>query len=376
MKTFNADKTRPYALPMAHAFGFALAAAAAATAEAAADGTFATYQLRFEATWSESTHPTDFPSNPHFSGLIGGTHNSQVDFWTPGGLASTGMEDMAERGRKAALMAEVEDAIGQGTAWSVVSDRGISPSPGVRTITFEVSSTHPHATIVSMVAPSPDWFIGTTSQPLRDGGDWEEQIALDLNVYDAGTDSGTTFTSPNANTDPQEPIAVLDGFPFLNAPPVGSYTFTLLSVAPPTAGDMNGDQLVDFDDIPGFVLGLTDSQQYAAHYGLPATIRGDIDSDGDMDFDDIHGFVDLLFTGARDAQALQTPEPATMGLALVGMVGLLLILPRRTGRSSVSAGYSTTDYSTTNREGPVRCGQRRATLSKRYGSPSGLPASV
>ncbi len=325
METFDNDRiTARCAFLLVHLAGPAVVVAAAATAKAAADGTFAHYELRFEATWSEATHPTDFPSNPHFSGLIGGTHNSQVAFWQPGGLASTGIENMAERGRKTELMVEVEDAIMLGTAWSVVSDRGISPSPGVRTITFDVSSTHPHATIVSMLAPSPDWFVGTTSQILRDDSGWEDEVALDLYVYDAGTDSGTTFTSANANTNPQEPIAQLDGFPFLNTPPVGSYTFTLLSVDPATAGDMDGDQIVDFDDISGFVLGLADAGEYAAYYGLPAAIRGDVDSDGDMDFDDIDGFRDLLLTAARDGQTRQTPEPATIGLALVGTIGLLL----------------------------------------------------
>jgi hypothetical protein len=34
----------------------------------------AQYQLTFEATWSKETHPQDFPSNPHFSPIIGASH--------------------------------------------------------------------------------------------------------------------------------------------------------------------------------------------------------------------------------------------------------------------------------------------------------------
>ena len=37
----------------------------------------ARYRVRFNATWSATTHPNDFPSAPHFSGLIGGTHNEE-----------------------------------------------------------------------------------------------------------------------------------------------------------------------------------------------------------------------------------------------------------------------------------------------------------
>jgi hypothetical protein len=35
----------------------------------------ARYQLTFEATWSDGTHPLEFPPNPHFSGLIGASHS-------------------------------------------------------------------------------------------------------------------------------------------------------------------------------------------------------------------------------------------------------------------------------------------------------------
>ena len=55
------------------------------------------YTVVFEATWSAESHPDGFPPSPHFSGLIGGTHNDQVTFWEVGGLASPGMESMAEK---------------------------------------------------------------------------------------------------------------------------------------------------------------------------------------------------------------------------------------------------------------------------------------
>src|SRR5688572_21872014 len=59
----------------------------------------ARYRVTFEATWNRDTHPTDIPPNPHFSGLIGGTHRSSVSFWQVGGLATEGIRLMAERGR-------------------------------------------------------------------------------------------------------------------------------------------------------------------------------------------------------------------------------------------------------------------------------------
>jgi hypothetical protein len=186
----------------------------------------ATYEVVFESTWSETTHPTDFPGNPHFSGLIGGTHNSDVTFWMPGELASQGIETMAERGQKGDLTTEVEAAIDDGTAEFVLSGGGINPSPGSTTLTFEIGPDKPLVTLVSMVAPSPDWFVGVHGLNMIEDGDWRDTITVTLDVYDAGTDSGPSYTSPNDDTDPAEPIAILNTGPFAQSTVVGTYTFT------------------------------------------------------------------------------------------------------------------------------------------------------
>src|SRR6184192_2093621 len=41
----------------------------------------AQYQVVFDATWSQATHPTNWPANAHWSGLVGGTHNENVHFF-------------------------------------------------------------------------------------------------------------------------------------------------------------------------------------------------------------------------------------------------------------------------------------------------------
>jgi RHS repeat-associated protein len=64
-------------------------------------------------------------------------------------------------------------------------------------------------------------------------------------------------------------------------------------------GDMDVDNDVDFDDIAGFVLGLTDPDTYSQQFGLPASSTGDQDLDGDFGLSDIGGFV----TGLTSSQA-------------------------------------------------------------------------
>jgi hypothetical protein len=81
-----------------------------------------------------------------------------------------------------------------------------------------------------MLAPSPDWFVGVAGLDLRAGGAWLPERTVDLFVYDAGTDSGPNYTSPNDDTDPPEPIARIVEAPFATNGTVGTFTFTRLGV--------------------------------------------------------------------------------------------------------------------------------------------------
>ena len=203
----------------------------AACALADTEPTEARYRVSFSATWSAETHPTNFPSNPHFSGLVGGTHHGDVRIWQTGEVASDGIELMAETGGKTKLLPEIEQLIEDGTAHGTLSGGGLSTSPATVSLEFDAVSTHPYVTLVSMLAPSPDWFVGVSALPLMEDGAWRERVEVNLRLYDAGTDDGTVFTAANADTDPAEPIAALtesdtdfsEGEPF-----VGTFVFELL----------------------------------------------------------------------------------------------------------------------------------------------------
>ncbi len=180
--------------------------------------------VRFAATWSAATHPEEFPPNPHFSGLIGGSHNDQVSFWEPGGFASLGTQRMAEQGAKGDLQDEVESAITSGTALAVLSGGGIGTSPGEVTMSFDLEVSHPYVTLVSMIAPSPDWFVGVTALALRDATGWLSPT-VSLVAWDAGTDSGESFTSGNQETMPQDIIHLITTGPLGGTPPLGTFEF-------------------------------------------------------------------------------------------------------------------------------------------------------
>ncbi len=188
----------------------------------------ATYTVTFESTWSATTHPDNFPANAHFSGLIGGTHDSTVTFWQSGELATLGIKSVAEFGSKFALTNEVVAAQTAGSAEYLLSGGFISPSPGTVSYTFDITSNYPLVTLITMIAPSPDWFVGVHDLALYNGGQWTDTLVVELFAYDSGTDDGVTYTSPNAVTSPPAVISQIALVPFLvgpSIPALGSFTF-------------------------------------------------------------------------------------------------------------------------------------------------------
>jgi len=98
-------------------------------------------------------------------------------------------------------------------------------------------------------------------------------------------------------------------------------------------GDMNGDAALTNGDISDFVLALTDASAYtAAHPDLDPDILGDFTGDAALTNGDIAGFVDALTGGGplsaeqaslfEEAGLLAVPEPGTLGLWLMSMLGL------------------------------------------------------
>jgi hypothetical protein len=188
--------------------------------------------VTFEATWDASSHPTEIPPNAHFSGLIGGTHRGGVAFWQEGALATEGIRLMAERGRQSPLDLEVGAAIAAGHAQHLLVGDDVPSSPGSTSLDFEVSVAYPLVTLVTMVAPSPDWFVGVSGLGLLEDGAWVPERAVDLFPWDAGTDSGATYRAADRVTMPPERIHRLTGHPVSFAgmvAPMGRFVFRKLS---------------------------------------------------------------------------------------------------------------------------------------------------
>ncbi len=191
----------------------------------------ATYAVTFRAVWNASSHGSrpPFPSNPHFSRVVGAAHAPEVSFWSSGGTATPGIESMAETGSVSSLCREIAEEADRGGSTTCVRGAEPSfPSPGSAGLSFEAADEHPLVTLVSMIAPSPDWFVGVSGMPLMEDGCWKERIEMDLVGYDAGTDSGVTFTAPDADVTPHEPIGPIRELPAsVREAPFATLTLTL-----------------------------------------------------------------------------------------------------------------------------------------------------
>ncbi|NNK86777.1 MAG: sporulation protein SpoOM, partial [Flavobacteriaceae bacterium] len=150
----------------------------------------ARYTITFTSTWNSTDHGT-LPGTAHWSDLVGTTHNSGISFWNLGELASPGIENVAELGNNTAFNSEVNTAISGGTADQWL-ESPFSPFAAISSATLTnmvVSSDFPLLTLASMVAPSPDWFVGLSGYSLIDGSNnWKTNMTLDMFVFDAGTE--------------------------------------------------------------------------------------------------------------------------------------------------------------------------------------------
>ena len=230
----------------------------------------AVYQVTFTGAWTSLVTPDGLPNGAHFSPLIGGVHNANVTFVEGGGTASAGVESMAELGGTAGLEAEVTAAMAD--ALSVLRGSGNISTTGTQSLTASLTSEHPRVTLLTMVAPSPDWFVGVSGLLLlNSNGHWLRSHEVDLYPWDAGTEDGSEFSLTNPETNPQGVITSIRGTGKFSTKPIASLSFTLESVSTTRSVDENteagvniGEPIVatDSSGTVSYSLGGTDAASF------------------------------------------------------------------------------------------------------------------
>ncbi|XP_043799619.1 spondin-1 isoform X2 [Apis laboriosa] len=176
----------------------------------------AKYSLIMEGIWSNVTHPKDFPFSvwlTHFSDLIGASHVPSFSFWGKEHIATDGFRQLAEWGSASGV--ETELRANSNKLRTLIKAAGLwYPNVNSNTTTnFRVDRKRPMISVASMFGPSPDWVVGVSKLNLcRKDCSWTKSEIIDLYPWDAGTDNGISYMSPNSETTPREkmkPITTL-----------------------------------------------------------------------------------------------------------------------------------------------------------------------
>ncbi|XP_054632185.1 spondin-1b isoform X1 [Dunckerocampus dactyliophorus] len=182
--------------------------------ECCACGT-AKYRLTFYGNWSEKVHPKDYPRRAnHWSALIGASHSRGYVLWEYGGYASEGVRQVAEFGSPIKMEEEIRQkgdevltVIKTKAQWPAWQPLNLRAAPSAE---FSVDQTRHLMSFLIMLGPSPDWNVGLSGEDLctKECG-WVQRLETELIPWDAGTDSGISYESPNKATIPQEKIRPL-----------------------------------------------------------------------------------------------------------------------------------------------------------------------
>jgi hypothetical protein len=195
----------------------------------------AVYTVTFTRTWTEKTHPFEYPqagllTGPHFSGLIGATHGDGYVMFAEGTPPTPGLEKLSEEGKHTPLDDEIKAAIKAGKAGALFESGPIRDASKSETTTVRMTAKYPMVSAVAMVAPSPDWFAGVANVDLREGDNWVQTKTVELYPWDSGGDDGTTYKAPDQDTNPKKSTGKATTQHFVTGgttPGVGTLTFTL-----------------------------------------------------------------------------------------------------------------------------------------------------
>lgn len=166
----------------------------------------ASYQLVFTLNWQLPQFAV--PPNVHVTALVGMVHSKDTTLWSPELQATKGIEDVAEIGNTVAINIELDSILSNGKALSKFMVSPPSVTGSTETI-LDFNTDFSCFSFASMIAPSPDWFMGIHDYDLFKNNIWVADTTINILLYDAGTEEGDVFNYDNPATNPQQPISFL-----------------------------------------------------------------------------------------------------------------------------------------------------------------------
>ena len=169
----------------------------------------ALYQITLNSGWSDQLHSPFYPKGAHLSPMVVFSHTIPNTLYKVGKPASAGLEIVAETGATKTIIEEMQQYQAIRQIYSYVIGSRFD-APGKDSVIIKVNEANPYITVISMIAPSPDWFVAAQNIPLFENDKWVSLKKIETILYDAGTDNGRAFNSRNSNTNPKENITKYD----------------------------------------------------------------------------------------------------------------------------------------------------------------------
>ena len=159
----------------------------------------ASYSVEFDFTWPSGNY--NVPPGPHWSFPVFTTHTPCAVVWRTGVLPTQGLEVLAEVGGTSTIASEISNFGGHRRSY--VTANVLFAATGRRSGNVVVDNKRFLLSTLSMIAPSPDWFVGVDSVPLCVNDTFIASATYNLYPHDAGSDSGSTYTARDADLNPK-----------------------------------------------------------------------------------------------------------------------------------------------------------------------------
>lgn len=165
----------------------------------------ADYTMQVTTYWSAPQFTVS--AKVHITNIVGMVHSVDTFLWKPGFLATPGLKDVAETGNTTKMNLEIDKII---TLNKASLRFNITPPVinGSVQKDFTLTQKYSNVSFASMIAPSPDWFIGINNFSLIKNNNWIKDTTINIFVYDAGTEDGDVFGYNNPATSPQANVSL------------------------------------------------------------------------------------------------------------------------------------------------------------------------
>lgn len=192
----------------------------------------AEYSVQIKLNWTSPSFTV--PVGAHFSNFVGIVHSADASVWRPGDFASPGLEYIAEIGHNLRMEKELDSIIAHGKGIEKFNLLPPLITGNIDTV-FNFTIVYSSISFASMLAPSPDWFVGVSNANLLVNNQWLNELTIPLLIYDAGTEDGDIFGYDNPESSPKQSVHLLTpatGSVLANGnakmAPIGTVRFTRL----------------------------------------------------------------------------------------------------------------------------------------------------